>query len=210
MDTHSTLGAPRLTARRLLVLLVVGFLGGYLLGAYWPQRAVARPGLGGSAADADAGVAAHQGPRPHAGLSPREVVATQVRAMARYRTDPRALEEVWAFASPGNRASQGPIDRFARMISTPPYDEMMTARHWTIGRAVQVEDQAVVLATLYDEQGRASIYRFYLSRQHGECDRCWMTDTVLCLRSKQPPQASPEEQAIPSAMLPVAQQRRAA
>ena len=57
-------------------------------------------------------------PAPSPELSPEEVVEIVVDAL---RTNDRAeddagIETVWRFASPGNRASTGPLPRFTRMI----------------------------------------------------------------------------------------------
>ncbi len=118
---------------------------------------------------------------PNASLSPEQVVDAQMRAMAAYRDDRRAIHQVFAFASPANRSMTGPIGRFERMILRPPYHLLVVSEHWIAGRVVRRDGQATRLVTTVSAQGRVSLFRFYLSLQSDDFEDCWMTDRVVSL-----------------------------
>ncbi len=124
--------------------------------------------------------------QPTDSLLPEQVVAAQMEALANYRTDRSAIHQVFAFASPANRAVTGPIDRFEAMIRQEPYFAMVESQHWMAGRAVTRDGQATVLVTSIDADEQVSLYRFYLSKQSGPLEGCWMTDHVLRIDQPRP------------------------
>lgn len=111
-------------------------------------------------------------------LSAEGVVAQQMQSLAAWRDDPLAVERAFSFASPGNRAVTGPVDRFAGLVESEPYLPLTANQGYVVGRAVESKDAATVLVTLIDRSGTLLAYRFYLSRQKGEPHRRWMTDAV--------------------------------
>ena len=125
---------------------------------------------------------------PSPDLLPGEVVRIQVEALGR-NDEPRpdaGIEAAFRFASPGNRATTGPLDRFARMVKGPVYGDMLNFERADY-EPMQVDgDRAVQRVTLTHADGRRVAYVFGLSRQEGgECDGCWMTDAVV--REERPP-----------------------
>ncbi len=117
--------------------------------------------------------------QPNKSLTPEQVVAAQMKALVQYRTDRSAIHQVFAFASPANRAVTGPIDKFEAMIRQESYFAMVESEHWMAGRAVNRDGQATVLVTSVDADEEVSLYRFYLSKQSDSHEDCWMTDHVL-------------------------------
>lgn len=111
-------------------------------------------------------------------LTPAGVVTEQMRALAAWQSDPNAELRVFSFASPGNRAVTGPLERFEGLIESEPYMPLVENQGYAIGRAVEKGDAATVLVTLVDRSGAIVAYRFYLRRQEGEPGRRWMTDAV--------------------------------
>ena len=121
-------------------------------------------------------------PDPSPDLTPEEVVRLQLEAL-QTNDDPyddAGIATVFRFASPGNRAATGPLDRFTRMVHGPTYRDMLGFETALYG-AMRIEsDRAVQSVTLVHAGGRRVSYVFGLSRQTGgPCDGCWMTDAVV-------------------------------
>ncbi|MEM1116029.1 MAG: DUF4864 domain-containing protein [Bacteroidota bacterium] len=128
-------------------------------------------------------------PEPSPDLLPEEVVRIQVEALQRNdEPSPDAgIAAAFRFASPGNRAATGPLDRFARMVKGPVYRDMLGFARADY-EPMRVEGRrAVQRVTLTHADGRRVAYVFELSQQRGgDCDGCWMTDSVI--REAQPPE----------------------
>jgi len=128
-------------------------------------------------------------------LSPKQVVEIQMEALFSYHTHRSAIHQVFAHASPTNRAVTGPLENFERMILQPDYWALVTSQHYLIGQAVEREKIATLLVTTIDEQGQMSVFRFFLSRQSGTYPGCWMTDGVFRLVGGWGPSALPRIEA---------------
>ncbi|WP_198949009.1 DUF4864 domain-containing protein [Rubrivirga sp. SAORIC476] len=120
-------------------------------------------------------------PQPSADLRPAEVVRIQVEAL-QHNDDPTpdaGIATTFRFASPSNKAATGPLDRFARMVHGPAYDDMLDADRAAYAPIAIDGDRAAQRVTLFHDDGRRATYVFQLSRQvGGSCDGCWMTDGV--------------------------------
>ncbi|MCO6046911.1 DUF4864 domain-containing protein [Aeoliella sp. ICT_H6.2] len=109
-------------------------------------------------------------------LDPREVVCTQVAALAECQTNPDALRQVYALAAPANKAATGPIERFAGMLVNPTYRPLVERRSAIVGQAVVREPWATVTVTTMDHEHGLSVFHFYLERQaEGPHAGSWMT-----------------------------------
>ena len=121
-------------------------------------------------------------PDPSPEYGPADVVRIQVEAMQR-NDDPApdaGIATAFRFASPGNRAATGPLDRFARMVHGPTYRDLLGSERADFGAVVVDGDRAAQRVTLSHADGRTATYVFGLSRQTGgACDGCWMTDSVV-------------------------------
>lgn len=116
---------------------------------------------------------------PDVAILPEEVVRLQVAALREFRHNDMALLQCYCLASPANRSVTGPLNRFAAMVRQPQFEALVLADHSLVGPPVMRGGQAAVLVTVVDANRRASVFRFVLSRQHGEpFDGCWMTDAV--------------------------------
>jgi hypothetical protein len=127
---------------------------------------------------ADAGMQpANEQPGP--GLSPRDVVQIQLRALQSNGRGDQGIAWCFEFASPRNKQFTGPLKQFAAMVKSPPYDVMVNHRLSLVGRAETRGNQAHVLATLVDARHRLHLFAFVLSKQtEGKYADCWMTDAV--------------------------------
>lgn len=112
--------------------------------------------------------------------SPEQVVALQVNALVESETYPERIEICYGLASPDNRTVTGPLERFATMVRTVPYDQFIGAQETQVGKAELEEGFANVLVSGISKASQPFAYRFLLSKQSVEpFTDCWMTDTVI-------------------------------
>lgn len=123
-------------------------------------------------------------PDPYVGiarddLTPETVVRRQVEAIRASVASPERIRECFAFASPGNRAMTGPVERFAEMVMSEPYTSLAKDPEFQVGTAIVEGDFSAVLVTVVSESGTPSAYRFMLERQSvPPYENCWMTVAV--------------------------------
>jgi hypothetical protein len=133
--------------------------------------------------------------KPAPQFTPEQVIELQIRALSGQGEIKTRVERCYRFASPANRAHTGPLDRFLRMVDSPPYGPLLNAKKFLVGRASVDNGRAHLLLTVVDTGGELTLYRCFLSRQtDGEFAGCWMTDAVLLTRADsllQPPRESP-------------------
>ncbi len=115
---------------------------------------------------------------PSPELTPDQVVRIQLEALRGNDARDSGIEVTFRFASPANRASTGPLPRFARMIKSGyaamlEFESVRYGPVETIGRFAR---QRVELSG----PGGVTAYEFILERQQGgEFAGCWMTSSVL-------------------------------
>jgi hypothetical protein len=135
--------------------------------------------------------------QPSPELEPNEVVSLQLKGL-KSEKEAGGIEQCFVFASPGNKVSTGPVERFAAMLHRAPYDVLLFHHLVLVGKPTIEGDTANVVVTLLDAQDRIYIFQFVLSKQHGEgYENCWMTDAVFPVQ--QIPDSAPSE--IPTAQL---------
>ena len=121
-------------------------------------------------------------PSPDPSHDPERVVAVQLEALAA-NDDPfenAGIGVAYNFASPANRRSTGPFERFARMVTGPRYAPMVDHVEATAGPLERDGDTATQRVTLTGPDGRTETYEFGLSRRRsGEFDGYWLTDRVV-------------------------------
>lgn len=136
---------------------------------------------------------------PSPQLSPEEVIGIQVGALSAEGDIETRIENCYRFASPANRAHTGPLDRFQRMVATPSYRPLLSAKKFLVGRAQVKEGEAHLLLTVADSDGKLWVYRCFLSKQTGDgFAGCWMTDAVVLAGVAQPP--VPHQKSYPSSI----------
>jgi hypothetical protein len=123
--------------------------------------------------------AATQLAAPNPELQPEQVVELQVAALRAFRNRDAALLQCMAFASPSNRSVTGSPAQFAAMVRGPKYRALIECEESLVGSPSIMGDQAMVLVTVIDASHRASVFRFFLTKQSSPRFRdCWMTDSV--------------------------------
>lgn len=112
-------------------------------------------------------------------LSPEQVIKIQLNNLQRNDENDNGIQGAFVFASPANKASTGPVQRFIRMVKNPLYKPMLNFRRAQLQPIHIAGDIAQQLVTLVDAQGQSASYLFTLSRQPlGPYMGCWMTDSV--------------------------------
>ena len=113
-------------------------------------------------------------------LNPSEVVSIQIEALRENSQRNEGIELTYRFASPGNKRSTGPLERFLAMVRSAPYQQLLNHRSARYGPSSVFGDKAYQLVTIIDKQGDEVAYLWVLSRQgEGEFAGCWMTDAVI-------------------------------
>ncbi len=121
-------------------------------------------------------------PTPDPSYGPEAVVTLQLDGLAS-NDDPfenAGIGVAYNFASPANRRTTGPFDRFVQMVTGPQYAPMVDHVEATTGPMERDGSSAEQRVTLTGPDGRTATYVFGLSNERqGELDGCWLTDRVL-------------------------------
>lgn len=119
--------------------------------------------------------------KPHPSLTPADVVRIQVEAFGRNGRlpDDGGIRTAFRFASPRNRESTGPVERFIELVKNPGYRDMLDHREATYEAPILRDGRAAQRVTLLTLDFRQREFVFFLTRVDAEnCDGCWMTDAV--------------------------------
>ena len=109
-----------------------------------------------------------------------EIVVSALQANSEENND-AGIATVYSFASPGNRANTGPLERFARMVKGgfPDMLNHLGARYEPIEITGNNALQAVWLTSV---TGKETGYAFKMGKQlSGEYKGMWMTEAVIPL-----------------------------
>lgn len=121
-------------------------------------------------------------PTPDPSYGPREVIQRQVTALAD-NDDPvenAGIKTAYNFASPANRRTTGPLDRFIDMVTGRRYAPMVDHEEAVVGPLERDGATAHQRVTLTGPEGRTVTYEFGISKQSdGQFEGCWLTDRVV-------------------------------
>ena len=119
-------------------------------------------------------------PEPSPDLDPAEVVRIQVEALRNNSPLNEGIALTYRFASPNNKRSTGPLDRFTQMVRTDPYHLLLNHRRARYEPLALSGNQAHQLVIITDSAGEEIAYHWTLVRQEeGKFKDCWMTDMVI-------------------------------
>lgn len=117
--------------------------------------------------------------RPNCRRPPGLVVHVQVLALR--NNDPATNEGInttWRFAAPSNRAVAGSYGNFVETIRRG-FRPLLNATAVRYGPLDREGDTATQSVTVFDANGTATAYTWYLERQRGaRYEGCWMTTGV--------------------------------
>ncbi len=125
--------------------------------------------------------------KPNALLTPEEVVVSQLSAL---QNNDEPIEDhgivvAFAFASPSNKLTTGPLQRFGQMIKSPVYSSMINCSTYKVSKHFIDYNEAQFFVKIENNNGLIQDYIFELSKQvDGECNGCWMTEAVIPIKDK--------------------------
>lgn len=123
-------------------------------------------------------------PGPSPALSASDVVAAQLVALQAEPQDgdgPGAgIRTAFSFASPGNQAAIGPLDRFAELLRNPLYVGLLEHRVAQLGPLQERGDDAQQEVLVLTRDDRTEGFTWVLARRWSPPhEGCWLTDGVL-------------------------------
>lgn len=125
---------------------------------------------------------------PNTELTPEQVVQIVVEALK--TNDPTKNDDgiatVFEFASPGNKSSTGPLQRFKKMIKGG-FGQMLNHTNSVFGTMEINEATALQAVWLTTRAGQQLGYVFQIGKQSdGEFKGIWMTESVWPIGEKKP------------------------
>ena len=119
---------------------------------------------------------------PDPKYSPAEVVSMQMDALKNNNIpyQDAGIEISFRFASPENKKSTGPIERFKLLFKNADYAPMLNHRSLEIGPVKYIQESANVPIYIMSKEGKKILYIFRLDKQTQDpCQNCWMTSGVI-------------------------------
>jgi len=125
---------------------------------------------------------------PNVDLTPEQVVRIVIDALK--SNDPAnnddGIATVFKFASPENKSSTGPLNRFTKMIKLG-FGQMLNHTDSEFGQMEITDDTALQAVWLKARDGKEIGYVFQIGKQTGgEFDGMWMTEAVWPIGEKKP------------------------
>ena len=120
-------------------------------------------------------------PRPSAELQPGEVVQIVIDALANndYPFPDAGIETTFNFASPGNKAQTGPLERFVTLVKGPVFSQMINHRDSTLSEVVLEGNRAVRIVQIVGANNETLYFAFRLGlQQQGDYAGMWLTEAV--------------------------------
>jgi actin-related protein len=120
-------------------------------------------------------------PQPEVDLLPQDVVRIVIDALAN-NDEPYAdagIATTFAFASPANKVSTGPLEKFTSMVKNNVYGIMVNHSASEFSEVVLTGNNAYQMVKLTGGNGSGVVFAFRLSKQlDGQFAGMWMTDAV--------------------------------
>lgn len=120
-------------------------------------------------------------PQPSAALHPGEVVGIVIDALARndFPFPDAGITIAFNFASPSNKLSTGPLERFSTLVKGPVYRDMVNHRNSTISEVRRKGDQAFLFVQIISAEIEPVYFGFRLGLQkEGDYSGMWLTEAV--------------------------------
>ena len=118
---------------------------------------------------------------PDPNMSAKRVVEIQLAALQQNdspSTD-AGIAQTWAFAHPDNKRYTGPLSRFAAMVKSPYYRDMINHSKHTIKTIVTTNQYALFRVTIISKDNVKSTFKWELMKaKTGSLNGVWMTTSV--------------------------------
>lgn len=119
---------------------------------------------------------------PDPSLSPYDVVIIQLKALQQNDVPEQnhGISVAWRFASPNNRETTGPLERFVIMAHNENYRPLLNSRRYEVRVHFQEESKAEFFVLLEDKDGFIHSFMMGLSVQKQQpYEGCWMIDAII-------------------------------
>ena len=122
---------------------------------------------------------------PNPDIAPAEVIAIQLNGL-QHNDSPETdagIRQTWAFAHPRNRATTGPLSRFADMLKGPSYDMMLNHASHQILLANSGDGWRRFDVFMETGNGKVLQFAWIVEKvNEGQYKDCWMTVAVSAPR----------------------------
>jgi hypothetical protein len=125
-------------------------------------------------------------PQPNSELQPGEVVQIIIDALAEndYPFIDAGIETTFNFASPANKVSAGPLERFVMLVKGPVFGKMINHRDSTLSKVIFEGNKALRLVQIVGENNETLYFAFRLGlQQEGDYAGMWLTEAVWPLEA---------------------------
>jgi hypothetical protein len=125
-------------------------------------------------------------PQPSSELQPGEVVQIIIDALAEndYPFIDAGIETTFNFASPANKVSTGPLERFVMLVKGPVFGKMINHRDSTLSKVIFEGNKALRLVQIVGENNETLYFAFRLGlQQEGDYAGMWLTEAVWPLEA---------------------------
>ena len=125
-------------------------------------------------------------PFPDVSLQPEDVVKIVLDALGNndYPYPDAGIETTFNFASPANKSSTGPLERFTQMVKGPVFGVMVGHKSYEASDLVMSDFHAYQIIRLITASGSEVHFAFRLGLQtEGKYKDMWMTEAVWPLDS---------------------------
>lgn len=120
--------------------------------------------------------------QPSSDLSSKDVVAAQLSALKNnnHPYENAGVEIAYRFASPYQKAENGPFTRYCDMFSNQRFKTLINCQSYFIEKHFSNEKKAEYFVFVTDEGGKEWVFLFRLSKQTmSPYNNFWMTDNVI-------------------------------
>ena len=112
---------------------------------------------------------------------PESVVEIQLQSLQKndVPVPDTGIAQTWAFAHTDNKRVTGPLERFAWMIKSPDYRNMLDHQEHIIKPVVQTDDYALFAVTIITADDQKMSFKWEVKKvKTGEFSGSWMTTSV--------------------------------
>ena len=112
---------------------------------------------------------------------PESVVEIQLQSLQKndVPVPDTGIAQTWAFAHTDNKRVTGPLERFAWMIKSPDYRNMLDHQEHIIKPVVQTDDYALFAVTIITADDQKMSFKWEVKKvKTGEFSGSWMTIAV--------------------------------
>tara|TARA_B100001093_G_C26805481_1_gene1005289 strand:+ start:1594 stop:2055 length:462 start_codon:yes stop_codon:yes gene_type:complete len=118
---------------------------------------------------------------PDPNMSAKRVVEIQLIALQQNDSPSvdAGIVQTWNFAHPDNKRYTGPLARFAAMVKSPYYRDMINHSQHTIKSIVTTNQYALFKVTIISKENVKSSFKWELMKaKTGTLNGAWMTTSV--------------------------------